>query len=240
KSWKTKSGYKIFQVLSKRGNSFLISTPEHNMLVDTGMSSAFKRLFLNINSLKLKNHGIDYLILTHTHFDHCQNAAKIKEQEHCKIIVSEKEKDFAGKGYTPLPKGTTLVTDILSRIGKRLSRKWFGYKPFKPDILIDEEYNFNDDNINIKLFKTEGHTAGSISVIVDNEIAIVGDAMFGVNRNSVFPPFSDNQKEMIKSWNKLLNSDCVRFLPGHGKEIEKELLKKEFDKYAQKHSIDRY
>jgi glyoxylase-like metal-dependent hydrolase (beta-lactamase superfamily II) len=100
KSWKTKNGYVIFQVLSGRSNSFFISSEKQNILVDTGSRSAYERLRLNINSLKINNKKISFLILTHTHFDHCQNAARIKEQENCKIIVGEKEKKSIEKGYT--------------------------------------------------------------------------------------------------------------------------------------------
>ena len=86
----------------------------------------------------------------------------------------------------------------------------------------------------IKMIKTEGHSSGSISVIVDNEIAIVGDAIFGVFKNSVFPPYADNPIEMIKSWRMLLDTDCDTFLPGHGKEVKRELIQKEYYKYARK------
>jgi glyoxylase-like metal-dependent hydrolase (beta-lactamase superfamily II) len=60
--------------------------------------------------------------------------------------------------------------------------------------------------------------------------------MFGVFKNSIFPPYADNTGKMIKSWNRLLNTDCSIFLPGHGNEIKRELLKKQYDKYARKHN----
>lgn len=63
---------------------------------------------------------------------------------------------------------------------------------------------------------------------MDNEIAIVGDAMFGVFNNSVSPPYADDTEKMIESWGKLLNSGCNIFLPGHGKAIKRSLLEKEF------------
>jgi glyoxylase-like metal-dependent hydrolase (beta-lactamase superfamily II) len=78
------------------------------------------------------------------------------------------------------------------------------------------------------------HSEDSISFLVDNEIAIVGDVMFGVIKNSIFPPFADKTDKMIKSWNRLLITDCIIFLPGHGNEIKRELLKKQYDKYARK------
>jgi glyoxylase-like metal-dependent hydrolase (beta-lactamase superfamily II) len=46
------------------------------------------------------------------------------------------------------------------------------------------------------------------------------------------PPYADNTDKMIKNWKRLLNTDCKIFLPGHGNEIKRELLKKQYDRYA--------
>jgi hypothetical protein len=55
-----------------------------------------------------------------------------------------------------------------------------------------------------------------MSLIVDNEIALVGDVMFGVFNWSVFPPFADDVPTLEKSWGKLAKSGCKMYLPGHG------------------------
>jgi len=229
KSWETKNGYKIYQVLDGRSNSYLISYKNSNVLVDTGKASAYNRLTKNIDSIELANPEISSLILTHTHFDHCQSASKLKEQKHCKIIVSDKAKEFIEEGYTPLPKGTMIMFKLLSRIGRMLGKHRFGYMTFEPDIFIKENISLEESDIHLII--TEGHSSDSISIIVDNEIAIVGDAMFGIFKKSVFPPFADNIEEMVKSWGLLLNTSCKTFLPGHGKEINRELLQKEYEKY---------
>jgi len=228
----TKKGTTIYQMLSGRSNSYLISTPDFNILVDTGKSSAYKKLLSRISLLKLKTNHIDFLILTHTHFDHCQNAAAIKEKYQCKIMLSEKEYKFIRQGFTPLPEGTNLFTKIISEIGNHILWKSCSYKPFAGDVLIKDSFDFKKLSSDIRIIKTEGHSSGSISIIVDNEIAIVGDAMFGVFRNSVFPPFADNPNELIKSWSILLNTDCERFLPGHGGFITRNTILKELHKYS--------
>jgi len=230
KSWETKNGYKIYKVLGGRSNSYLISYKNSNVLVDTGKASAYSRLNKNIDSIELANPEISSLILTHTHFDHCQSASKLKEQKNCKIIVSEKAKEFIENGYTPLPKGTMTMFKLLSRIGRMLGKHRFGYRGFEPDLLVKD--NIALEGLHVDIIATEGHSSDSISVIVDNEIAIVGDAMFGIFKNSVFPPFADNIDEMVKSWGLLLNTSCKTFLPGHGKEINRELLQKEYEKYT--------
>ena len=206
-------------------------------MVDTGKESAYNKLRKNIDLLELTNHKIALLILTHTHFDHCQNAYKIKRNENCKIAMGKNEKESVEKGYTVLPKGTSLVLRLISDFGNWIGQRRFGYHKFIPDILVNEEFNLVDYDLKIKLINTKGHSSASISIIVDNEIAIVGDTMFGVYKNSIFPPYSDNIQEMIKSWGRLLATDCGTFLPGHGKEVKRELLQKEYNKYAQKHNL---
>ncbi len=232
KYWKTKNGIEIFQVLNRRSNSYLICSENGNTLVDTGRESAYKRLQKNIRSLNLKPENIDLLILTHTHYDHCQNAFKIKEQTSCKVIVSEREAEYSEHGFTPLPDGTFAITRFIFDLGKRIGQRRFGYKPFTTDMLVTGVLNL--ETLRITLIPTAGHSKGSVSVIIDNEIAIVGDALFGVFAKSVFPPFADDTNEMINSWGKLLKTGCNTFLPGHGHEIKRELLQKEYEKYSQR------
>jgi len=222
KKWKTKNGVEIIQVLKGRSNSYLIHSEIGNVLLDTGKESAFRRLQENIEALKLPKKNIDLLIITHTHFDHCQNAFAIKKQFNCEIVMSENEAEYAELGFTPLPKGTFPLTRFISKLGNRIGKSRFGYQPFVPDRLVTGKLNL--EAFRIILIPTPGHSIGSISVIVDNEIAVVGDTLFGVFRKSVFPPFADDVTEMVKSWGTLLLTPCHTFLPGHGSEVSRELL----------------
>jgi glyoxylase-like metal-dependent hydrolase (beta-lactamase superfamily II) len=234
KKWITKNGSVIYQVLGERSNSFLISAKQKNILVDTGTQSSYKRLLQNIKSVKSDNEIIDILILTHTHYDHCQNAFMIKKDFNSRIIMNESESAFVLKGYTPLPNGTFGITKFISFVGKKLGKRYFGYTPFSADTILKESYDLTDNGLDIKLISTKGHSIGSISVIVDNEIALVGDTMFGKFKQSVFPPFADDIDQMIMSWEKLLRTNCITFLPGHGKEINRELVQKELERHRLK------
>jgi glyoxylase-like metal-dependent hydrolase (beta-lactamase superfamily II) len=231
KKWKTKNGYEIFRVSAGRSHVFLISTGKGNLLVDTGWKFSFTGLRRNISSLQL-SHPINYLILTHSHFDHCYKASAIRLLENCKILISEHDKRSTQNGYTTIPGGTLAITRVLASIGKALGRRWFGYPPFNPDRIIGEELDLSPEGYAVKIISTPGHTKGSVTILIDQEIAIVGDTLIGLFRNSVFPPFADDQKEMIRSWGKLLETECRLFLPGHGREITRELLEKEYNKYA--------
>ena len=222
KNWTTKNGYKIYQVLSLRSNAFLIEAGEYKILIDTGRKTAYKKLLKNLSILDCT--GIDYLILTHTHYDHCQNAFSLKELFNCKIVASMFESDFAMTGYTPVPKGTIAPARIISALGRILGDKIAGYHPFNVDIIVGEHLDLKDKGLNINVIHTPGHSPGSLSIIIEKEIAIVGDTLFGVLTDSIFPPFADDIPLMKKSWKILLDSGCNLFLPGHGREIRRARL----------------
>ena len=44
-----------------------------------------------------------------------------------------------------------------------------------------------------------------MSLVIDDEIAIVGDTMFGVLKKSVFPPYADDSNISLQYLNKILD-----------------------------------
>ncbi|MGE0076684.1 MAG: MBL fold metallo-hydrolase [Bacteroidales bacterium] len=232
RKWTTKNGYEIFQVLAGRSNSYLVKFGDVIVLVDAGKTSAYKRLIRNIDSLNISPNTQRILVLTHTHFDHCQNAWVLFNSHQFKIVFSQLEFEFAKQGNAPLPKGTNPITGLISKIGRNYFSSRFSYSPFTSDILVDTEMEFSTFGLNIKAVKTPGHSIGSISVIVDDEIALVGDALFGVFPNSVYPPFADDARLMVDSWGQLLQTNCRLFLPGHGNVVSRDLLLKEYTKHS--------
>ena len=224
----TKNGCEVLQVLSKHSNVWLVQKDQLSILVDTGKKKSHSLLLKSLNSALHQGCNLQFLFLTHTHYDHCQSAKVLKDLYHCNIIVSEKAVPSIAAGYTHLPRGTNYVTNLLSTAGHKLMKKKFMYAPFKADITISDDYLFPAPDADIRIITTPGHSSDSISLIVDNEVAIVGDAMFGIFRNHVFPPFADDIPEMIRSWRKLLDTGCTTFLPGHGRAISRNLLEKEY------------
>jgi glyoxylase-like metal-dependent hydrolase (beta-lactamase superfamily II) len=68
-----------------------------------------------------------------------------------------------------------------------------------------------------------------MSVVLDDEIALVGDTMVNAGPWSVFPPFADDVGLLLDSWRRLLETGCRLFLPGHGTAIGRPLLERRFE-----------
>lgn len=227
KAWSTKSGTKIIRVLAGRGNVFLLTNGAVKVLVDTSSEINWPRLESRLNALTIDH--LDYLILTHSHYDHAENAARIKDRYGARVLIHREEAANLIHGTNPVPRGMTFFARlVLKTIGRTFGLRKFNTCP--PDILVDSTYSLRDQGLNADILHTPGHSPGSVSLIVDDEVAIVGDAMVGTLRRTVFPPFADDPEQLVASWGRLLNTGCRTFLPAHGNANRRERVQKDYDR----------
>ncbi len=230
RSWTTSSGYKISKILSARSNVFLLRNSQSVILIDTSAGFMWKTLQKNLYRLGIDR--IDLLILTHSHFDHAANACKIKEKYNAKVIIHDSEAGYLLTGTNILPVGTNPITKIIVMVFARQFISFARYQPCQADLEVESNFDLSGYGFNAYLIHTPGHTKGSLSLIIDNEIAIVGDTMFGVFPWTIFPPFASDTKQMVNSWEELLNTKCTLFLPSHGSANKRSLVEKDFIKFS--------
>ncbi|MCM2287141.1 MAG: MBL fold metallo-hydrolase [Desulfobacula sp.] len=232
KFWKTKTGVCIYRILIGRCNCYLISDGNRFLLVDSGTKRDWNRLNKVIGTLGATHASLVALVLTHCHFDHAENAAKLKQTHGTPIWVHRSEGACLRNGENPVIQGSIPVTKFLIQVLSRTRRLGhLNYAPADYDRLVDERLDLNPFGFPGYILHTPGHTPGSLSVIIENDIALVGDTLFGILRGSVFPPFAGDPKLMVQSWKKLLDTGCTTFLPAHGSERNKAVLKRQYDKY---------
>ncbi len=230
KTWETKNGYKVIRVLSGRGNVYLVTDGSLNILIDTSCGINWPKLDARLRSLKIGR--LDYLILTHSHYDHAENAARIKDKYGAKVIIHRAEAPYLINGNNPVPRGMNFFAKlVLKTIGRRFGSRKFN--TCQPDILVDSTNGLRDLGLNAYILPTPGHSPGSMSLIVDDEVAIVGDTMTGAFKHTVFPPFADDPEQLVESWGPLLDAGCRVFLPGHGAAKSRELVQKDYDRRRQ-------
>ncbi len=228
KSWQTRNGTTITRILLGRCNVFLLSTGSSRLLVDTGMKGEAGKLIKRLEQ-KGKPAGV---IMTHTHFDHAGNAGLLMEKYAPEFMVQETEKTFLESGDSPIPKGNAGWTRLLYRLGPYRVPHWFHVQGVKAAVSFSEKLDLNPMGFDGYIMHTPGHSAGSCSVIIGNEAALVGDTIGGLP-GAIFPPWADDGAEIIRSWEKLLQTGCNTFHPAHGfpvsrKQLERELSKRKY------------
>ena len=236
KHWMTKSGIDIHRVLQGRCHCYLVTGERRFLLVDSGTKTGWKRLVRGLGRLGVTEDASVALALTHCHFDHAENAARFKATHQAPILAHRCEGALLNGGDNPEIKGTMVYARMLAWLLSRTGlAARFRYEPARCDVPVDETFRLEPYGIPGYLLHTPGHTPGSISAIIDDDIAIVGDAMFGIFPGSVFPPFAVDIPLMVKSWKKLLDTGCRTFLPAHGSERSADLLEGNYRKHWERY-----
>lgn len=230
KKWITKHGITVIRLDGIRCNCFAIETKNEKWLVDTSALSDRNRIIKQMEMNDIVS--LDGIILTHAHINHVASAASFAEEYQCPVYIHDSELHFVQTGDCLIPKASNSVAGFIERIVSQIPflNKYPACRDAKA-IPLDEPLIWDE---HIRIIETPGHSEGGISILIDNEIAIVGDIMkSGLLQ---MKPAWANQPGLIEvSWKKLLQEECELFLPSHGKEIlraqiEKELEKKELEK----------
>jgi hydroxyacylglutathione hydrolase len=227
-AWETRSRHVVRRVLGGRSNVFLLTSGPAQILVDTGRRRRWPVLASRLAELGIDR--VDALVLTHAHFDHTENALRIRTTYGAKVIIQEAEAGFLERGDAPLPAGSVLPTRVFTSRLRTLLQPRFQYDGCPVDLAVTDRFDLACWGFNGYLLHTPGHCRGAMSVVLDDEIALVGDTMVNAGPWSVFPPFADDVGLLLDSWRRLLETGCRVFLPGHGGSIDRPLLERSFEK----------
>ncbi len=141
---------------------------------------------------------LEYVLLTHGHYDHIYFAKELADMFGAKIVTGRKNNEF-------------LLSPELNLTAKHNIE----LAPFSADVLLDDGDTFMLGETEIKYITTPGHTSGCGSYIFDDTI-LCGDTLFCESYGRTDLPTGDIA-EMRKSLKKLKDLDGdYQIIPGHG------------------------
>jgi hydroxyacylglutathione hydrolase len=181
-------------------NTYFVMEGNNTIIIDPGSKDSFMYQKI-INDRKL---CVDYIILTHEHFDHIWSADMIRKNNNAKIICS---------------------FGCAQKIS--ISKNYFNLLYFNDDtylsihdvdiVLSDQCSEINWNNHTLYFYQTPGHTDCSMCFSIDDNI-FTGDTLM-----KGFTPFIKKKeggslKQLQVSINFIFNkySDKTQVFPGHG------------------------
>ena len=211
------------------GNCFIVKD-QGVIAIDSGGPKKVKDFEKSLEAASIKPEEVKLIIITHGHWDHIGSTADIKEMTGAKIAMHRREKDWLEKGLKPMPPGVTLWGGILSKLISALMVPFVTIKPAEVDIVLDdEELSLTEFGIAGRVIYTPGHSAGSVSILLESGEAFVGDlAMnaFPLRSSPGLPIFAEDMEAVEKSWRLLFEQGVQTVYPSHGDAFTIDIMQK--------------
>ena len=184
-------------------------------LVDTGIKWKRKNLERQFLSRNLNPRDVRLILITHGHQDHfgalqtfldlCGNPPVM-----CHTIAAESIK--TGKGREV--KALDFKGKLIMGLGKLVNRKSPGVNP---DILITSETYLTSYGISGKVIPTPGHSSCSLSLLLEDGDALLGDTVMPGRGHKPGPPFFiHDREELTKTYGMLIHHLSGLCYTGHG------------------------
>jgi metallo-beta-lactamase class B len=127
--------------------SYLITSPQGHVLVDTVMPDATSQIKANIEKLGFKVTDIKYLLNTHAHIDHTGGLAEMKAASGAQLVAGEADKPLLEGGYYPGAREETALN----------------FPPVKVDRTVREGDKVTIGDVTLIARETPGHSPGCTS-----------------------------------------------------------------------------
>jgi alkyl sulfatase BDS1-like metallo-beta-lactamase superfamily hydrolase len=202
------------------GNTFLITTPEGNVIVDTSMPQPAR---LHVKLLKEKSAApVKYIILTHAHGDHT-GGIPLWREEGTQIIAQKNHVEFVN--YQARLNGFFALRNAAQfALPRPPAGPWPGNYGAKiaPTILFDDKYEFTLGGVKFELYSTPGETPDHLSVWIPQwKVAFTGDNYYESFPNIYTLRGTEPRwaLDYVKSLDKVLSWKPELVLPSHGRPI---------------------
>ena len=127
--------------------SYLITSPQGHILVDTVMPEATSQIKASIEKIGFKVGDIKYLLNTHAHIDHTGGLAEMKAASGAQMIAGEADKPLLEGGYYPGAQEDAALA----------------FPPVKVDRTVREGDKVTVGDVTLTARETPGHSPGCTS-----------------------------------------------------------------------------
>ena len=144
---------------------------------------------------------IEYILLTHGHFDHILGLNDLKQALNAKAVIN---------------KNDIVISDNINEFTRLFNQP--DSVPPKFEKYVNDGDEIQVGNLKFKVIATPGHTEGGVCYLIDDKL-FSGDTLFrgSVGRTDLFGGNFEKLSDSIK--NKIFKlSDRIKVFPGHGPE----------------------
>jgi glyoxylase-like metal-dependent hydrolase (beta-lactamase superfamily II) len=209
-----------FEVIPVSGafeNAYILKG-EHPALVDTMAPMSRKRLMKALDRAGVPAEDIEFILITHHHFDHTGNLMMLKRLSSATVIAGAADVPVI-EGSAPQPPPSSL-----NRLGRMLGRlpAWFirWYQRYER-VGVDRAVSGGEviDELGLEVIALPGHTAGGVGYLDrEGSRAFIGDIVSNYFSKPGMPTVSASEslEQIAESQATLARMGLETAYPGHG------------------------
>jgi hydroxyacylglutathione hydrolase len=214
---------KVQPIKFGHSNIYLIKTESGYILVDAGMPRMEEKLDAVFEEVGVDPKSVQLIIATHGHLDHVGSIAHAQKVTGGEIMCHRSISDHLvnGKAESAVPQN--LLGRLLNLLTGLMGSKFEGTKP---DILIEDEFDLNEYGISGRIIHTPGHSPSSVSIMLDNGEALVGDLVREEGSGKIgLGMFYEDKKVLLESLEKVAAFELRIIYLSHGTHIDNRALR---------------
>lgn len=207
-------------------NCYLLSAADGFVLIDTGFRGKRAQLENALQGAGCVPGTLKLIVLTHGDSDHTDNSAYFREKYGCPIAMHGLDSGMVENGdmgwnRKPRADRYSLMFRLIGFVAKWMSGG-SKFEKFRPDILVDERFDFSTYGLDARILHIPGHSKGSIGVLSGDGKLFCGDFAYNLPGFRFIDSIEDHRMSMEKI--KRLGIDTL--YPGHGKPFPMSVLHK--------------
>lgn len=204
-------------------NIYFIKTETGHILVDAGMPNKGDELDERFAKAGVDQNSVQLIVLTHGHLDHVGSVAHAKKVTGGQVLCHRSFSESLTNGRPEAAVAQNLLGRVLNLMTSLMGNKFEG---IQPDIVIDDEYDLADHGISGRIIHTPGHSPSSVSIVLDNGEALVGDLVREEGSGRIgLGMFFEDKRVALESIEKVAAFDPDRIYLSHGAYIDNTTLK---------------
>lgn len=196
----------VYFVGTKGLASYLITTPQGNILINSSLETSVPLIRASIEKLGFKFSDVKILLISHAHWDHCAGSALVKELTGAKYMVMDADvPEIENGGRTNFQYGHS--PNSL-------------YKPVKVDRVLHDGDQVTLGGTVLVAHLTPGHTKGCTTWTMKADglnVVIVGspnvNSGYKLVNNAAYPKIAEDYE---RTFRVLKSLPCDVFLGAHG------------------------
>lgn len=214
-------GFEVAQIGTMFGSAYLLKG-DRVALVDTLSPMGYRKLVRTLKRNGVTPKDVEFVLLTHHHFDHAGNAARIKELSGATVTAGALDAPvIEGTEGTPRPSDINRLGRFLSRLPSTMVVRYQSYERTG----VDRKVRGGEmiEELGLEAIAVPGHTNGGICYLDrEGRRAFIGDMVSYFYGIPGMPALSASESlhETFASQELLADMDLDIAYPGHGGIIE--------------------